>query len=456
MVKKFEKSLLENCGCSPSENYLLAVSGGIDSVVMAHLFLAAGYTFDLAHCNFALRGEESDSDQLFIQNLAAGWQVRCYVRRFDTAVYAAEKGVSVQMAARDLRYAWFAELASTGFDSIAVAHNLNDSVETLLLNLARGCGIRGLTGISARQGHIIRPLLFASREEILEYAGEHKLAWREDSSNASDKYLRNRIRHHIIPEFTALNPAFLVHVSDLMKRLGHTELLFNYCLEEIRKQACTGTRDRLLIDMNMLETLPANETVLYELLRDFGCTDQHIGPIIASFSSIPGKRFFTATHCVTRDRTHLVVTPIEKPDDEELLIRADTLAISRPLRLTFRPIENREDFDIPKDPAFATLDFDLLEFPLTLRRWKNGDSFHPFGMKGHKKISDFLIDSKIPMPDKSHVWVLESAGRIAWLVNFRIDERFRITPGTRRILQIACLNETDGESDNQSKLTGSL
>lgn len=456
MQKKFEISLLETCGCSPSEKFLLAVSGGIDSVVMAHLFYTAGYSFELLHCNFALRGEESDADQSFTESLAAGWQVPCYVRRFETTLYASEKGVSVQMAARDLRYAWFAEHAAANCQSVAVAHNLNDNVETLLLNLARGCGIRGLTGISPRQGLIVRPLLFATREEIQVYALEHKLAWREDSSNASDKYLRNRIRHRILPEFSALNPAFLHHVSDTMQRLGHTEQIFNFCLEEIKRQVCTETPDRLLIDIGKLEGIPANETVLFELLREFGCTDLHIGPIMDSFRSTPGKRFFTATHCITRDRTHLVITPTELLVEEELLIDANTMTISRPLHLSFQQFENTGNYAIPKDPAFATLDGDLLTFPLKLRRWKNGDSFRPFGMNGHKKVSDFLIDSKVPLPDKSHVWVLESSGQLAWLVNHRIDERFRVTPATRRILQIACLSGSAGEADIQTAVSRSL
>lgn len=445
MQKAFETSLLENCGCSLTERYLLAVSGGIDSVVMAHLFHRGGYTFDLAHCNFSLRGEESDTDQFFTESLAAAWKVKCHVKRFDTAHYATENGISVQMAARDLRYAWFEGMLSAGYSSVAVAHNLNDSVETVLLNLARGCGIRGLTGIRARQDHIIRPLLFASREDISQYALENKLLWREDSSNTSEKYLRNRIRHRILPEFTSINPAFLRHVSEMMLRLGNTEKLLGHFLDETRKHVCSGTPDRLLIDMGKLDGFPAVETVLYELLREYGCTDLHTGPILASFRATPGKRFFTSTHCITKDRDYLVVTPIENPTDGELQIDAGTLAISSPIRLTFQTIDSADGYEIPKDPAIAALDGDRLAYPLTLRRWKHGDRFNPLGMKGQKKISDFLINSKVPLPDKSHIWVIESAGRIVWLVNHRIDDRFRITPNTCRILQIACMHAFAGD-----------
>lgn len=448
MQNAFEISIIQHCGCSPDEKFLLAVSGGVDSVVMAHLFFCAGYRFDMAHCNFSLRGDESDSDQVFVENMAATMKIRCHVKPFDTAGVALKRGISVQMAARDLRYEWFEELAGNGYDAVAVAHNRNDDVETLLLNLARGCGIRGLTPMRRRQGSIIRPLLFATREEIHRYAMENGLTWREDSSNASDKYLRNRIRHHIIPELTQLNPAFLQHAADMMHRLGQTEKLLDVFLDDVRQKLCTLKAGRLLIDIHKLQEYPSIETLLYELLRDYGCTDLHIGPILESFSSTPGKRFYTRTHCITRDRSHLVVTPIENPTDEELLIGVDTLAVSRPIRLILRQFQADNTFTIPKEPAFATLDADRIDFPLKLRRWKNGDSFHPIGLKGSKKISDFLINSKVPLPDKQHIWVLESADRIIWLVNHRIDDSVKITSQTRRVLQIACLAD-DNSAENK-------
>ncbi len=445
LLKAFETALTRTCGGSRNDRYLLAVSGGIDSVTLADLFHRLGCRFDLAHCNFSLRGAASDADQAFVEHLASSLQVACHVKTFDTEQYASGKGISLQMAARDLRYGWFAELAATGYDAVAVAHNRNDDVETLLLNLARGCGLRGLTGMKARQDKVIRPLLFATRSEIQEYASLRKLEWREDASNASDKYLRNRIRHHVVPELTRVNPAFLQHAADMMNRLGQTEKLFGMFIDEVRTRHCTRQAGRFLIDIAGICEYPAAETLLYELLREFGCTDLHTVPILESFAATPGKRFYTRTHCITRDRTHLVVTPLSKLSDGEWRIDADTGAVSDPLQLRFRHFQ-AEDYIIPRVASIASLDAGCLEFPLILRRWKQGDRFQPLGLSGHKKISDYLINNKVPLPDKDHTWVIESGGNIVWLVGHRIDDRVKITPATATVLQIEYLQQDESDT----------
>ncbi len=445
LLKAFEISLFRTCGCSRNDRFLLAVSGGIDSVTLADLFHRLGCHFDLAHCNFSLRGAASDADQAFVEHLAASLQVACHVKTFNTEQYASEKGISLQMAARDLRYKWFSELAATGYDAVAIAHNRDDDVETLLLNLARGCGLRGLTGMQARQDKVIRPLLFATRLEIQEYASARKLEWREDASNASDKYLRNRIRHHVVPELTKVNPAFLQHAADMMFRLGQTEKLLGLFIDEVRTRHCIRHADRFLIDMAGISGYPAAETLLYELLREFGCTDLHTVPILESFAANPGKRFYTRTHCITRDRTHLVVTPLGNIPDGEWLIDADTGAVSHPLHLRFRCFQ-AEDYVLPRLASVASIDAGCLEFPLTLRRWKQGDRFQPFGLPGHKKISDYLINSKVPLPDKDNTWVIESGGNIIWLVGHRIDDRVKITSATRAVLQIECVQPDESDA----------
>jgi tRNA(Ile)-lysidine synthase len=437
MQKEFERYLKLVCRCSPEKRFLLTVSGGIDSVVMAELFHKARIDFDFAHCNFNLRGEESDGDQAFVENLAARMNVRCYINRFDTLKYAEQNGISVQMAARNLRYEWFEEIrAKNAYDFIVTGHNRNDMVETVLINFARGSGIRGLTGIRPRHGFIIRPLLFASRADIRKFADVQSLLWREDSSNAETKYIRNRIRHVLIPEFEAINPAFMQNATDTISRLSQTEQLLNLALTQIKKTVWIEVPGKFLIDIEKLSEYPAVETLLFELLREFGCTSILVRSILSSFESIPGKRFITRTHSITRDRTHLIITKNEVPVDTGMQIDADTALVTHPIHLTISSLKMNAGYTIPVENKFAVLDMDQLDFPLTLRRWKAGDHFHPLGMKGTKKISDYLIDNKVSLPDKQHVWVIESSGNIVWVVNHRIDDRCRVTAKTSRVLQI--------------------
>jgi tRNA(Ile)-lysidine synthase len=435
MLPEFEKYLRTACACSQDNTFLLAVSGGIDSVAMAHLFREAGLKISIAHCNFQLRGKESDGDQQFVEELALRMKVPCYVSRFETTIHANNNGISIQMAARDLRYAWFEELRQKqDIDRIAVGHNKNDVVETMLINFARGTGIRGLSGIKPQQGFVIRPLLFASRQEIIAYCTNRNITWREDSSNAGTKYIRNRIRHVLIPEFETLNPSFLQHAADTISRLQQAEKLVNYALESIKREVWTELPDRYLIHIGALKKFPAIETLLYELLRGFGCDPLTIGPILSSFESTSGKRFYTRTHCITRDRTYLIITKNTNTAEDVQYIEAETAMTNFPLHLSFKTIRSGNDFVIPTEKRFGALDADKLIYPLKLRRWKPGDAFRPLGLKGSKKISDYLINSKVPLPDKLHTWVLESGNTIAWLVNHRIDDRYKITNETHNIL----------------------
>ncbi len=340
---------------------------------------------------------------------------------------------------RDLRYEWFENIREKdGYDYIVTGHNRNDMVETVLINFARGSGIRGLTGIRARHGFLVRPLLFASRAEIRKYADVHSLLWREDSSNAETKYIRNRIRHVLIPEFEAINPAFMQNATDTISRLSQTEQLLNLALAQIKKSVWIELPDKFLIDIEKLTEYPAVETLLFELLREFGCTSLLVRSIMSSFESTPGKRFITRTHSITRDRTHLIITKNRVPIDTEMEIEDDTVLVTYPIHLTLGTLKVNPGYTIPSENRYAVLDWDQLIFPLTLRRWRAGDHFHPLGMKGTKKISDFLIDNKVPLPDKQHIWVIESSGNIVWVVNHRIDDRYRITAKTSQVLLIEC------------------
>jgi tRNA(Ile)-lysidine synthase len=403
---------------------------------MTELFHLSGLNFGIAHCNFQLRDEESDGDQQFVEKLSIRTGHPFFVKRFDTLAFSEANGISIEMAAREIRYKWFGELAEEhGYDYIAVAHNQNDVIETVLLNFARGTGIRGLTGIKPQTGRIIRPLLFTSRHEIQLFAESHKLTWREDSSNAQIKYIRNRIRHEIVPEFVIINPSFVPNAIDTISRIEQIEKLLDHLMESVKKEVLTEFPERILIDIAKLQQYPAVESLLFELLRPYGCNQGNIMSLMNSFSSISGKYIITRTHTITRDRTQLIITHNGLPDHSELQINAETAIINNPVQLSFRKLENR-DFVIPKEPCFAVLDADKISYPLILRKWKPGDSFQPLGLKGSKKISDYLINSKVPLPDKKNTWVIESGGTIIWLVNHRIDNRFKITPQSQHVLLI--------------------
>jgi tRNA(Ile)-lysidine synthase len=437
MQQEFIRYLKDNCLCPVNSKFLLAVSGGIDSVVMAWLFYNSEIDFSIAHCNFHLRGEESDGDQRFVKELASKLNKPCFIRSFDVHATTEEYGISVQMAARELRYAWFHELADQhNFDFIAIAHNRNDVVETVLLNFARGCGIRGLTGIKPQSGKIIRPLLFALRHTINIYADEHKISWREDSSNAHTRYIRNRVRHKIIPEFETLNPSFIHSACDTIDRLEQNEQLLDYIVNQVKAKVWQQMADRIRIDFRKLMEYPAAETLLFELLKEFGCSRLNMKSVVNTFESISGKQFITQTHCITRDRTHLIVTRHTLPIDGIFEINPETAFIDYPVNLFFKVIKKADDFNIPVERNYAALDADAVIYPLVLRKWHKGDRFKPLGLKGSKKVSDFLINNKVLLPDKQNIWVLETAGKIVWIIDHRIDDRFKITDQTKNILFI--------------------
>jgi tRNA(Ile)-lysidine synthase len=437
MKEDFNQYLYSICPCSAKKRFLLAVSGGIDSVVMARLFYISRFKFAIVHCNFQLRGAESDSDQLFVEKLAEEYGVCCYTIRFDTALYAEKQGISIQMAARDLRYNWFREvLLSEGYDYVAVAHNKNDVVETMLLNLIRGTGIRGLMGIRAINNQVIRPMLFATRQQIAGFAKHEDISWREDSSNAETKYHRNKIRHTIIPAMENINPAFIENALDTIRRMEQTGVLLDYGLDKIKTEVWTELSDRILLNIEKLKVYPAVDIILFELLRNYGIAQLDVDKILNTFNSDPGKQFRSHTHTFTRDRIYLMITKNEESPDCEIQVKEDTLFIEQPILLKFSSMEAGNNFEIPRQAHIAVLDADKVNYPLTLRKWKNGDRFHPLGLNGSKKISDFLIDIKTPLPDKKHIWVLESAGQIMWIVNHRIDDRFSVTDETRKILLI--------------------
>jgi tRNA(Ile)-lysidine synthase len=439
MYPHFLKYAQEKKLFSPGEKILLAVSGGVDSMVMAHLFLRSGIQTGIAHCNFRLRGKESDGDEMFVRQWADTKGVPFFGRGFDTKHYAAAQGVSTQMAARTLRYEWFDELLDTqGYDKIAVAHHADDNVETVLLNLVRGTGLKGACGIAPVHNRLIRPLLFATREQISRYAADHGIAYREDRSNASDDYARNYIRHHVTPALRTLNPSLAATFQHNSEYLAQACRLLEDVIKKHKAAWCVRRYDEWLIDIKALQQTAAPDFWLFELLQDFGFNGAQTADIARALEEQPGKRFFSATHELVKDRDRLIIGLKSLPEksDTRFDIQQTDTHLAEPIALTLEHRPHRHASDISKDKHTACLDADKLRFPLTLRPWQQGDAFIPLGMKGKQKLSDFFIDHKIPLPHKRQQWVILSGDDIVWLVGQRPDERYKVTPHTKNIVQI--------------------
>jgi tRNA(Ile)-lysidine synthase len=437
LVQSFLKNNLQLGLIHPTDTLLLTVSGGIDSVSLFHIFVEAGIKFSVAHCNFQLRGKESDGDQFFVEELAARNNVQSFTIKFNTKEFAVENKLSIQMAARELRYNWFEKLAAENhFDKIATAHNLNDLVETFFINLTRGSGLKGLTGMKPVNGKIIRPLLFASRTEIVEYANERKITFREDSSNAETKYLRNAIRHKIVPEFEKLNPMFLQSVQHASAILNEAHKHFEHQVETQKHSLFRKQNNLVFICIDKLKETQLNPVLFYEILSDYGFSFDSVEKILNNLDSQPGICFYSETHKLVKDRDELIIQEIRLSLIEEFVIEEVCFSLEEPIHLLLKTISNSEDFTINKNKNTATFDKEKITLPLTLRKWQDGDYFYPFGMKGRKKISDYFTDQKFSVIDKENAWLLISGNDIIWIVGHRADNRFRITETTKDILQI--------------------
>lgn len=440
LLESFRNYIAGNDLVAPGDRILLTVSGGVDSMVMLSLFIRSGYDVGVAHCNFQLRGAESDEDEVLVETEAERYGVAFYNRRFETTAEMQRTGESMEMAARRLRYAWFDELSrAEGYASIAIAHHADDSIETFFINLLRGTGLRGLTGISTQIGRIIRPLMFASRKEILEYAVANRIPFREDSSNRSTKYLRNKIRLGLIPRIREINPKF----TDLMRRniarLTDAQMFIEHGIERIRREAVTSEGGIDTIRLDCIDPAFPQGFVIYELLSSaYGFKGDVIDALCRSLEhGATGRRFYARDRVATIDRDTIAVAPIA-PDDaclstvEQGALRS--YCGNSVLYYEYCDIDAIKNYGVPEN--IAQVDADLLQFPLTLRRWQAGDSFVPFGMTGRKKVSDYLVDAKVSLPEKERQFVLLSGGEIVWLVGRRIDDRFRLTPRTENVLRI--------------------
>jgi tRNA(Ile)-lysidine synthase len=450
-----------------NQKVLLTVSGGKDSVVLFDLFLKAKLNFGVAHCNFQLRGEESDGDEQFVSQLADNQGVNFHSIHFETKKYASEQSISTQMAARNLRYEWFEKLrVEFGYDYIATAHHLNDNIETILLNLVKGTGIAGLRGIQAINGHIIRPLLFVTREEIDNYIIENRLKWREDSSNASTDYQRNLLRHEVIPILKKINPNLEETFSRNIERFKDLEVSFQKNLSYFKAAVLREENGIAYIKIENLKYWQSATYLLEELLKEYGFNFQQVKEIEKSLTKHSGRQFHSATHILIKDREDLIISPSQSNRrtaspkgrasfDDEVLIEKGVESIKfEGLELHLIPtllLEGEGLFNSPPpqkrrlsnnlpllkgEGRGEVFDLNKLTFPLRIRRWQEGDWFVPLGMKGKKKISDFLIDKKIPLHLKKVIFVLLSGDDIIWVIGHRIDDRYKLTDSTKRMLEI--------------------
>lgn len=437
MVEQFIKYIHEEKLFHSSQRILLAVSGGADSMLMLHLFTNAGFSVAVAHCNFGLRGSESDGDEQFVSEYCDKHNLAFYVKRFNTQEYALEKGISIEMAARDLRYSWFAGLLSKhGLNLLATAHHQDDVIETFLINLSRGSGIKGLSGIQPKSGRIIRPMLFTNRAEILEYCQRMKIIYRTDSSNQDIIYKRNLIRQEILPLLELVNPAFRRNALKTIANLHETGELFQQRMSEIKSFVYFEDDQGVMIHIEKLLSQNPLRTILFELIREFGFQAEQVDGILESLTKESGRQFFSDNYRLVKDREYLLISPYQVKRDKLVYIEEECQRISSPVNLSFEKIDRTADFRFSTHPNLVDLDMDKLVFPLMLRHWQEGEYFQPLGMTGLKKLSDFFIDEKYSIPEKENAWILASGNQLVWLVGKRLDDRFKITATTRRILRI--------------------
>jgi tRNA(Ile)-lysidine synthase len=424
MEKLFIRYLKEIVPEPEKVKFLLAVSGGIDSCALAHLFFQNHLSFDIAHCNFHLRGEDSNLDSSLVTALEKIYKVSVFVKEFDTLTLAQNSGKSVEMAARDLRYEWFAEIGHD-YDYIVTAHHANDNAETMLLNLTRGTGLKGMSGIPTVNGKIIRPLLSFSSADILDYVKRHKIEYRDDQSNFSQQYHRNKIRHVVIPKLEEINPGFIHTASnnaDIFKK--QYDFYIKY-MNLYKEKLLVNKEEGCYISVNDLIKEKYYSLILYEILSDFNFNPATINLIAENLHSISGKKYFSATHQLIKDRENLIITPVSEDLENDSLIipDPDTLQV---YGFDVEILDYQHDLHFEDNPMILYADADKLTFPLELRRWKEGDYFFPFGMKGKKKLSDYFTDRKIDLNTKHKIPLLCCNDEIVWVVGFRSDDRYRI------------------------------
>ncbi|MDD6211176.1 MAG: tRNA lysidine(34) synthetase TilS [Bacteroidales bacterium] len=413
---------------------IVGFSGGADSVALLSILTDLGFQCIAAHCNFHLRGEESERDELFARNFALRRNIVFEKIDFDTVGYASIHGISIEMAARTLRYEWFEKLRlQHDAEAIAVAHHRDDQVETVLLNIIRGCGLKGLTGMAPENGYVVRPLLCVSRSEIEDFLDSRRLEFVTDSTNNETVYLRNSVRHELLPLLERYNPS----VRSALLRMSHymegVEKVYDDAIDRGKKEVMPSSSE---IDIDRLFREPSPESLLYSILSRYGFSPAVTDELFNSLSGSSGKVFFSPTHRAVKDRSRILITDKNAKENETFFIENDLCSEQLPFKMSFTIVDFDGDFATLKSLGGAVFDMDKLVFPLTLRRWKKGDFFVPFGMKGRKKISDYFNDHKYSLLQKEEAWLLCSGCDVLWIVGERTDDRYKVVKNTQKMLHI--------------------
>lgn len=432
MLTKFQNHINQNLPFLKEKRLLLAVSGGVDSMVLLYLCSQLDLSFAVAHCNFQLRGDESDDDEDFVKSLTDKLQIPIFIKKFDTKTFAEKEKLSIQVVARNLRYEWFNELLiNNDYDYILTAHHLDDSLETFLINFTRGSGLDGLTGIPQQNENIIRPLLVFSRNEIEVFAKENNVEWREDSSNASDNYLRNKLRHDMIPMLKELNPSLLHSFENTISNLKQAQSLVDDASRIVYRKVVTDINFQKRINLTELIQLPNYHVYLYQWLEPLGFRDWESINDLATAQS--GKQIHSQNYTLLKDRNELIIFPKQESKKTKLfLIEKDQKEVKFPIKMVFTDVE-----DISNQASNVIfVDEGKLQFPLEIRKWQEGDWFYPQGMSGKKKLSKFFKDEKYSLLDKLSTWILCSENQIVWVIGKRMDERFKVTEKSTKILKI--------------------
>ncbi|MCF6296372.1 MAG: tRNA lysidine(34) synthetase TilS [Flavobacteriaceae bacterium] len=440
MLSLFQKHTLNNLPFLQGKKLLIATSGGIDSVVLTHLLHKLQFSISLAHCNFRLRGKDSNLDEVFVQKEAIHIDASFFVKHFETELYANKKDMSIQMAARELRYQWFNELMQkNNFDYLITAHHADDNLETFLINFIRGTGLDGLTGIPVINDKIIRPLLPFTRKEIESYANKNNLVWREDKSNAETKYLRNKLRHDIIPILKELNPNFMTSFANTIENLQGSQQIINDKIDTICQEIIEQKENIKKFNINKINKLSNPKPYLFELLKEYGFTQWN--DIKDLLNAQSGKQVFSKTHRLLKDRTFLLLSEITLNfETKKISIDENTNKFSNDdFQLNFKTIQSNSLENTLNN--ITCVDKDLLNFPLVVRKWEKGDYFYPIGMQGKKKLSKFFKDEKYSLLEKEKTWLLCTVqNEIIWIIEKRLDNRFKITDKTTQIFKIEIKN----------------
>jgi len=437
LLLQFEAFIRQTRMFEKSDHLLLAVSGGVDSSVLCELCSKSGYEHTIAHCNFQLRGKESERDEEFVRSMGKKYSVEVLVKKFDTEKYATEQKVSIQVAARELRYAWFHEiLDSKKLKCIVTAHHLDDNIETLLMNFFKGTGISGMRGMLPKAGKLVRPLLFARKEELLQFAKENQLDWVEDSSNQSDKYSRNYLRHQLIPVIEKLYPSVIENLGNNIERFRELEKFHNEAVQLQLKKLVEVKGEEVQIPILKLKKMASVKTIIYELISIYGFGPAAVEEVVHLLESETGKYVLSSSHRILKNRNWLIISPRNPEKQEQVVVEKGEGSIrfqNGELVLKKKAASNTE---LVANNGKALIDEEKINFPLLLRKWRPGDYFYPLGMTKKKKLARFFIDQKLSLAQKEKTWVIEMNKKIVWIVGLRIDDRFKVTNQTKKVLEI--------------------